>query len=497
MKLQITNYIRAGYPGIYLVSHEEARVENEIRTVTNEINFDLWAWSLTEGLVNVKEGEEVPETQDPIAVLNAIKNVPERSVILLRDFHMFIEPNPMLLRALKDTLLLCKASNRVLVIVGCQMKMQPEIEKEFVIIEFKLPDIDQLGTVLSNVTKAAKVKIEMHCVETVLNSASGLTCTEAENAYALSIIECGTVSPVIVSREKASTVKKNGLLEIIENNITLGDIGGLEHLKCDLSAKRNLFTKGAREYGLPTPRGILVVGQPGTGKSLTASATKSIFGIPLIKLEAGRIFGSLVGESERNWRLAFATVKAIAPCVLWIDEVDGLFSGGESSGRTDGGTTQRVIKAILQDMQFNSDGVFFVFTANDVDNLPDPLIDRLDVWSVDLPTKTEREDIWKIQIAKRGRKPAKFNLKELADSTAGFSGRQIEQVWIKAMTGAFNAGREPKESDIDLVCVTEVPTSVTMSDAIERRRKRLQNRAKPAGKPEEKAEKGTRKLATK
>ena len=324
-----------------------------------------------------------------------------------------------------------------------------------------------------------------------------MTCTEAENAFALSIIERQTVCHEVVSREKSATVKKNGLLEIIESNITLDDIGGLEHLKADLAAKRNLFTKDAKDYGLPTPRGILVVGQPGTGKSLTASATKSIFGIPLVKLEAGRIFGSLVGESERNWRQAFATVKAIAPCVLWIDEVDGLFSGGESSGRTDGGTTQRVIKAILQDMQFNSDGVFFVFTANDVDNLPDPLIDRLDVWSVDLPTTAERADIWKIQIAKRGRKPAKFNLDELSASTVGFSGRQIEQVWIKAMTRSFNDGRDPKASDVSEVCRTEVPTSVTMADAIERRRKRLQNRAKPAGKPEEKIEKGIRKLAAK
>jgi SpoVK/Ycf46/Vps4 family AAA+-type ATPase len=220
-----------------------------------------------------------------------------------------------------------------------------------------------------------------------------------------------------------------------------------------------------------------------------------VFGLPLLKLEAGRIFGSLVGESERNWRTAFATAKAVAPCVLWIDEVDGLFSGAESSGKTDGGTTMRVIKAVLQDMQFNGQDIFFVFTANDIDNLPDPLIDRLDVWSVDLPTKSEREAIWKIHIEKYGRKARAFDLDELADETDGFSGRQIEQVWLKALTLAFNAKREPTNADALKVVKTFVPTSVTMATAIEKRRKRLANRAMSASAPELKATPG-RKVAT-
>ena len=304
------------------------------------------------------------------------------------------------------------------------------------------------------------------------------------------------MDPEIVYREKAATVKRNGLLEIVENKISLDDIGGLENLKGDLREKSNLFSEEARKFGLPTPRGLLVVGQPGTGKSLTATATSDVFGIPLLKLEAGRIFGSLVGESERNWRTAFATARAVAPCILWIDEVDGLFSGGESSGRTDGGTTQRVIKAVLQDMQFNGEGIFFMFTANDVDNLPDPLVDRLDVWSVDLPTAKEREAIWSIHIAKRGRKPGKFNLGELARSTEGFSGRQIEQVWIKALTLAFNDDeREPGAKDVATAASRFVPTSVLMAVQIENRRKRLKDRSMPASVAENNKASTVRKIA--
>jgi len=334
--------------------------------------------------------------------------------------------------------------------------------------------------VADQITKSAKTEINGE-MEAVLDAGSGLTTNEFADALAYSIVESKKVDPKTIFKIKTDTIKKNGILEIVTTDVGLDDIGGLDLLKEDLHSKRNIFSKEARDYGLPTPRPLLAVGQPGTGKSLVATATKAVFGIPLLRLEAGRIFDGLVGGSEKNWRTAFATAKAISPCILWIDEVDGLFSGGESSGKTDGGTTARVIKTILQDIQFNSDGVFFVFTANDIDGLPDPLIDRCDVWNVELPNTEERESIWKIHIAKRKRDPKKFKCDDYAAQTEGFSGRQIEQAWIKAMTIAFNdKGREPKCKDVVAVLKEFVPTSVTMKDAIERRRARLKDCAKPA-----------------
>lgn len=497
MNDRIRNLVKAGYPGIMLVSSEEQRAELELSRVASSLGFRLFTWSLTEGLRCGKT--LLPDTTDPLAALDASMSnaVPEKSLVVLRDLHLFLaQPDPILIRKVKDALLVGKNSNRVLIPLGCQLKLPPELEKEFTVVEFALPDRDELKLVLTNIAQSAGLTLNGN-TEAIIDAASGLTTMEAENAYAFSVTTSGDIKPEIVAREKAATIKKNGLLEIVENKVALADIGGLDLLKLDLFEKRNLFTKAARDYGLPTPRPILACGQPGTGKSLCATACGTIFGVPLLRLEAGRIFGSLVGESERNWRTAFATAKAIAPAVLWIDEVDGLFSGAESSGRTDGGTTARVIKAILQDLQFNADGLFFVFTANDIDGLPDPLIDRCDVWNVELPNQSEREQIWSIHIAKRKRDPKKFSLSTLAKLTDGFSGRQIEQVWIKAMNLAFNdGGREPTNDDVTQAAGRFVPTSITMADKIEARRKRLANRTQPASSPEAAPTKaGGRKLA--
>ena len=480
----IRNKIRAGYPGIYLISSEEQRVEAMLKTMAEGLQYALHAWSLSVGRIDAMTGESKGEN-DAIEVLDGFMSMPEQSILLLRDYHLFMSPDtggPMLLRKLKDALLHAKTAQKTIVILAPTLKLPVELEKLFTVTEFSLPDKAELRQVLVNLCESTDRKLPVNgTLESLLDAASGLTTPEAEDAFALSLIETDTFTPAIVAREKASAVKKNGLLEIMSTNIRVEDIGGLEHLKSDLLSKRDIFTQAARDYGLPSPRGILTVGQPGTGKSLTAQACGNIFNVPLLRLEAGKIFGSLVGESERNWRTAFSTAKAIAPCILWIDEVDGLFSGAKSSGQTDGGTTNRVIKAILQDMQFNADGLFFVFTANDIDGLPDPLIDRLDVWSVDLPNDTEREAIWRIHIAKRNREPKAYNIPQLSKLTEGYSGRQIEQVWIKAMTTAFNDGRrEPDDTDIADATTKFVATSKTMSEAIEARRKRLQNRATPA-----------------
>lgn len=498
MRKQISNYIKAGYSCLYIVSHEEGRVSAEIAAAVKDCKgFKLHSWSVTEGIIlhEADTAIAVEGSNMPDQMLTAFPKLPEKSVVVARDFHGFLgSPNPVLVRMVKDALAIGKTTNRVLIIVGCALKLPPELDKEVTVLDFGLPTRAELSAILDGIMESHESKFKGNLDE-VLDAASGLTTTEAENAFSLSLIEAKEVVAHIVQREKSNTIRKNGLLEIIESKTTLDDIGGLEVLKLDLSEKRSVFTAAAKEYGLPSPRGCLFVGQPGTGKSLTATATANIFGIPLVRLEAGKLFGSLVGQSESNWRTAFATAKAIAPCVFWIDEVDGLFCGAQSSGQTDSGVTNRVIKAILQDMQSNSDGIFYVFTANDIDGLPDPLIDRLDVWSVDLPTQKEREAIWKIQISKRKRDAKKFNIVSLATSTEGFSGRQIEQVFAKAMNIAFNdKRREPNTEDCLAVAKRFVATAVTMKEAIEARRKRLANRAMPASAVEAKAAATGRKL---
>ena len=212
--------------------------------------------------------------------------------------------------------------------------------------------------------------------------------------------------PTVIAREKAQAVKKNGLLEIIETKESLESIGGLDVLKDWLLKRRNAFGKKARAYGLPVPKGLLIIGIPGTGKSLTAKATASVFGVPLLRLDAGRIFAGLVGQSEYNLRSVINTAEAIAPCVLWLDEIEKGLSGSKSSGSSDGGTSARVLGTFLAWMQEKTAPVFVVATANDVSQLPPEML-RAGRWDqsffVDLPNEKEREAIWSIQIAKHGR----------------------------------------------------------------------------------------------
>lgn len=498
---KLATYIRAGYAAVQIQTYEEDRVAEEVVTLCRDINgnqYTAWEWTITKGIISA-DGKVKDRTVDPIAALATFykftmengqpqgAEIPNQSVVILRDFHLILKGgNPVLIRWMKDCISIGRATNRHLVIIGCQLHLPPELEKEITVIEYGLPTKDELLVQAQRLAEQNKIELNGN-TDDILSAGSGLTTTEFNDAMSKAIVETGRIDPTVISEIKAETIKKNGILEIVTQKVTLDDIGGLDLLKARLDSQRNLFSKEAKAYGLPSPRPLLTVGNAGTGKSLTAMATQAVFKMPLLRLEAGRIFGGIVGESEHNWRTAFATAKAIAPCIVWVDEVDGLFAGAESSGRTDGGTTSRVIKCILQDLQFNSEGMFFVFTANDIDCLPDPLIDRCDVWFVDLPYQKERVAIWKVHIAKRRRDPAGFDLEALASASDGFSGRQIEQAWIAGLTMAFNDNREPNTEDCIMALSKMTATSKTMADSIARRRQRLQHCASPASTPENKA----------
>jgi hypothetical protein len=371
MKSTIINHIRAGYPGLYIVSPEEQRVEAEMHQVAKSLNYNLHFWSVVDGLVDSKNGQS-RQANDPLEALLAIQELKEKSIILLRDFHLFLQdPNPILIRQFKDVLQRAKTQNKTLIILGCRMFLPPELEREITVIEFALPGKPQLALVLDGIIESAQLKgVEAEQRDKILDAASGLTTIEAENAFALSVAESKGVDPEIVAREKAQVVKKNGLLELIETKESLDSIGGLDVLKEWLLKRRNAFGQKAIEYGLPTPKGLLILGIAGTGKSLTAKATAKVFGVPLLKLDAGRIFAGLVGQSESNLRAVIHTAEAISPCCLWIDEVEKGFSGTKSSNATDGGTSARVFGSFLSWMQEKRSPVFVVATANDVTQLP-------------------------------------------------------------------------------------------------------------------------------
>jgi SpoVK/Ycf46/Vps4 family AAA+-type ATPase len=377
-----------------------------------------------------------------------------------------------------------KTKSKTLVILGCRLCLSPELERELTVIEIALPGKDELRVVLSGIMESAGIKsIEQEASEKAIDAACGLTTIEAENAFALTVVESKGINPEIIAREKAQAVKKNGLLELVETKESLESIGGLDVLKEWLLKRRNAFSQRAIEYGLPTPKELLIIGIPGTGKSLTAKATAKVFGVPLLKLYAGRIFGGLVGQSESNLRSVIQTAEAIAPSCLWIDEVEKGFSGTKSSGATDGGTSARVFGSFISWMQEKTSPVFVVATANDASQLPPEMLrkGRLDeLMFLDLPNQNKREAIWGIQIRKYGRNSSDFDLVQFARATEGLTGSEIESVFADALYPAFDGNREPTDLDVAQILTEFVPLSKLMAEQITGLRNWARGRARSA-----------------
>ncbi|MBE0542241.1 MAG: AAA family ATPase [Verrucomicrobia bacterium] len=475
---RIIHYLQAGYPGLYLVSPEEQRVEAELKAVTDHLNRDretdeqyqLCYWSVVDGLVNTKTNQ-AHNANDPLEVLQAIGEQPERTIFLLKDYHLFLQdPNPIIVRKLKDVLLEAKTKQKPLIIIGCRLVLPPELEREITVVEFTLPGKEALRGVLSGILESAGLKnLAVEHQDKAIDAASGLTTIEAENAFALSFVQTRTIEPSVVAREKAQAVKKSGLLEIIETRESLDSIGGLDVMKDWLLKRRNAFTQRAVDYGLPPARGLLIIGLAGTGKSLSAKVTAQVFGVPLLKLDAGRLYGGLVGASEANLRSVIQTAEAIAPCCLWLDEVEKGLAGSKSSGSTDGGTSARVLGSLLSWMSEKTAPVFVVATANDVSQLPPELL-RAGRWDsmffVDLPNVDERQAIWTIQIRKHGRNPSDFDTLQLARASEGLTGSEIEAVFVESLYDAFDRDTEPTDLDIARVLTDFVPLSKTMAEQI-------------------------------
>lgn len=497
MHERISQLMRAGYAGLFIVSYEETRVELEIKRALEDLNsrvrpseqFNTYTWSVARGVNRHGEKPRIDrETQSPVKALDFFSELGDNAVMIARDFHLFVEEkNPTIWRKLREVIMEGRNTGKFFIILGCRFVLPPELDKEIAIVEFKLPDKQMLRLVLN---KLLSLATGATCPDPVaaVNAASGMTTIEAENAFSLSLIETANagdfIDPKLVYREKCSAIKKDGILEVVpETGITLDSIGGLHNVKRWLLERADAYSEDAIAYGLPPPRGVMAVGQPGTGKSLLAKATAAVMNRPLLKLDASRLFGSLVGQTEGNWRRVHSLAKAMAPCILWIDEVDGAMAGHSAGGSHDGGTTTRVIKSILQDMQEDSEGIFYVMTANDIDNLPAPLLRRVDeIFNVELPTAAERKQIWEIQLRKWKRAPERFDLSMAIAASDGFSGAEIEKIVKGALSRAYaNGRREPTSEDLVTLCQEFTPLSVTMKDDIIRRRDRLAGVAKLAG----------------
>ncbi|HSV75016.1 MAG TPA: AAA family ATPase [Chthonomonadales bacterium] len=485
--MQLEVMIRARYPIIYVVSWEERRVENALRAIARDRGRKLQVWTITQGFVG-PTGEKDLATREPLAALEHVLRSPDQAIFLLKDFHAFIMDTSVT-RRLRDLTLTLKNSFKSLIVLAPIMKLPAELEKEVTVLDYGLPSFDELGRLLDSIvismrdTPGVDVNQTPDQREQVLKAAQGLTLAEAENVFAKSLVERRCFNVDVVLTEKEQIIRKTGILEYYAEEGGLNSIGGLDLMKEWLDKRTVSFTDRAREFGLPEPRGLLLIGVQGCGKSLSAKAIGARWKLPLLRLDIGKVFAGLVGASEENMRKAIRVAESVAPAVLWLDELEKGLSGTQSSGSTDGGTTSRVFSTFLTWLQEKTVPVFVVATANNVEALPPELLrkGRFDeIFFIDLPSFREREDIFAIHLRKRKRDPANFDVAKLAKATPGFSGAEIEQAVVEALYDAFDQGRELRTEDIIRAAQASVPLSMTMREKIAHLRDWAETRARKA-----------------
>ncbi|WP_235910877.1 AAA family ATPase [Heliobacterium mobile] len=457
----LENYIKSGYPAVAVLSPEEKRVLSECQRIARRFSMNVAAWTTTNHLhylhidksasagMGMVEKARLKAT-DPVEALNKSAQLLPNTIYCLLDFHPYWR-SPDVWRTAKDMFQVQKRRGIVFVFISSVMDIPVELEREIAITTIPFPGREEMEPVIRKVSQAAQVEIPED-ITAVADAALGLTLSEAENAFSLSLAMMKSFDPAIIMKEKEQIIHKSGVLEIVNAGLDMSSVGGLAVLKQWLRTRVSAFSPEAQAYGLPFPRGVLLVGVPGCGKSLSAKALASEWQKPLLRLDAGRLFSSFVGETEANTRNALAVAEAVSPAVLWIDEIEKGLAGVQSSNRTDSGVTARVFGHFLTWMQEKKSPVFVVATANDVSQLPPEFLrkGRFDeIFFVDLPDAEERMQIFEAQLRRRRRDPQSFNLEVLSQAAEGFSGAEIEEAVIMGMFHAWSDDkREVNTEDI-------------------------------------------------
>ena len=494
--------IRAYYPVLYLHSYEYYRTKQKIKGIVELLRregkkVNYYQWDCVYGLVQIlpdKTEKRIERMQNPLEVLAYILNSKksgEKNIFVLDDINNHIERDEVKLMFRK----IAEATNNNThaIILSSIYRLPAELEKYITVLQIPLPKRNELGEVLDIVAKQSKVELKTNLRNRLIDAALGMTSMEADLAYCLASVKDGfdDKSPFTVSSEKEQIIRKSGILDYFPKNESLKDVGGMDNLKEWLNKRQLAYDKEARDWGLKEPKGLLLLGVPGCGKSLIAKSIASSWNMPLLRLDVGKVFQGIVGSSEDNIRKAIATAEAVAPCVLWIDEIEKGLSGVQSSGATDGGVTSRIFSTILTWMQEKTAPVFVVATANNINQLPPELLrkGRFDeIFFVDLPSQKEKENIFSIHLQKNRQNVSSFALDILAQKAEGFNGAEIEECVKEAMFTAYVESQEsniaPKLQMIHILDAIKntVPLSKTMEKQITDLRKFAVSRAKNASK---------------
>jgi SpoVK/Ycf46/Vps4 family AAA+-type ATPase len=490
MQEELNILIQAQYPLIYLVTAEEDRAEKEIAKISQLKHQPrkLYVWTLTHGMVEHGQARTTQHnTISPEAAIEWTTRQKEPAIFVFKDLHPF-KDSAAVTRWLRDAIASFQGTQKVIILMSPVQQVPIELEKEVVVLDFALPDLTALDRVLTQqLDQNRQNRLSNEGREKLLKASLGLTKDEAEKVYRKAYVKRGKITEAevdIVLSEKKQLIRRNGILEFIEEDETIDSVGGLDELKGWLVQRSGAFSERARAYGLPQPKGMLILGVPGCGKSLIAKTTSRLWGLPLLRLDMGRVYdGSMVGRSEANLRGALKTAESISPAILFIDELDKAFAGTAGSGDSDGGTSSRIFGSFLTWMQEKTSPIFVMATANRVEKLPGEFLrkGRFDeIFFVDLPTQSEREAVFSIHLSKRKRDLERFDLSQLAKVADGFSGAEIEQALIAAMYDAFAQNREFTQLDIIAAIKATLPLSRTMTEQVTALRDWARQRARPA-----------------
>lgn len=493
---RLSLYIKSRFPLIYVVTWEEEGTINALRDMIGQPKYfkqerDVFTLSLTQGLT-LRDKIIDPHLTDPIKTLDYILQYSGDGIFILTDFYAEFAklcgrntPNQLLIRKVKNLIVTLKKSNyrKTVILTGYEKFIPKDLQKEILIEEFPLPDEEELKKIILNLIhdncNNSRLSIDQseQTIHKLCRAALGLTSFEAENAFALALVEDGKLDESDLSniiREKKQIIKQSGILEFIDNKLNINDIGGLNNLKKWLHKRKETWSEKAVAYQLPRPKGLLITGVPGCGKSLTAKSVSSLWNLPLLRLDIGSIFEGIVGSSERNMREVIRTAESISPCILWIDEIEKAFAGIGSSG--DSGVGTRLFGTFLTWMQDKTSFVFVIATANNISNLPPEFMrkGRFDeIFFVDLPVDEERKAIFSIHLRKKlneiNSDPQLLTeefVRHLVSQTEGFTGSEIEELINSALIDAFSEERKVREEDFIKAIQTTVPLSITQAEQI-------------------------------
>ena len=482
LAFSIRSYVESRYPVIYLVTHEDAEADAVIDMLAEKRK--IIEWNMASGLVDFSSKQPYSGYQDlSAALLTMIEADYEQQIIVIRDVHLALRDNQIAvarLKALVSQILKRTDTHITIFLVASQVYIPSELEKFVTLFDFPLPDEASIRDIIQKAAQDFEIVIDEETLSQLTLSFQGLTHYEIEqliNRSYQSEGEIGRQHIELIQDEKAQIIEKNGALELVKSKESIGNIGGLKNLKSWLMQKQKVLADWhkAREFGVEAPKGIMVVGMPGCGKSLTAKATANLFKLSLLKLDMGSMMGKYVGESEGNMRRALQVAEAVSPCVLWVDEVEKAFVGVGSGGAGSEVAT-RMFGNFLTWMQDKTSQVFVVATANDISALPPELLrkGRFDeIFYVDFPTEIERKEIFSLHLKKRANAKNnitidKINVGQLAQETRDYSGADIESIVKDAIESAFVDGNQALDTArLQKIIKNTQPLGEVMKDQVQ------------------------------